>query len=483
MVLINDVLDFSKIEAEKLILHNEDFDLEHMLNDIVLLFQPDVLSKDVGLLIDYDIFLPTGFVGDPGRIRQVLTNLIGNAVKFTASGHILIRVVGLPQGETGNFRVHITVEDTGPGIPADMVEYIFGEFNQVEDEKNRKFEGTGLGLAITRQLIDLMGGEIWVDSEFGKGSSFGFHITMAASDGAKPEPDSLPDWVLRLVIVGENSPAAGILSKQIAALGTKVATPTWEEFAAGPGAQPGDIVVVEAAGSGDTAKNVVQHVAESRIAARVIVMQSDRAGELDFSEPFVTVMRGQVARKTLIRAIVAIDMPDDARVEADAVKEAPKDKIPSVATRRMRILAAEDNKTNRLVFSKLVRNLNIELEFAENGLEAVEKWESFQPDLVFMDISMPQMDGKDATRRIREIEAQGPERHTPIVALTAHAMSGDADDILAAGLDYYLTKPLRKAAIFERIAEAAPKDVLPVFEEDLPAVAAPEQPNHAHEPL
>ena len=129
-----------------------------MLNDIVLLFQPDVLSKDVGLLIDYDIFLPTGFVGDPGCIRQVLTNLIANAVKFTASGHILIRVVGLPQGETGNFRVHITVEDTGPGIPADMVEYIFGEFNQVEDEKNRKFEGTGLGLAITRQLIDLMGG-------------------------------------------------------------------------------------------------------------------------------------------------------------------------------------------------------------------------------------------------------------------------------------------------------------------------------------
>lgn len=140
----------------------------------------------------------------------------------------------------------------------------------------------------------------------------------------------------------------------------------------------------------------------------------------------------------------------------------------------MRILAAEDNKTNRLVFSKLVRNLNIELEFAENGLEAVEKWESFQPDLVFMDISMPEMDGKDATRRIREIEAQGPKRHTPIVALTAHAMSGDDAEILAAGLDFYLTKPLRKAAIFERIAEASPKDVMPVFEEEVPAVAAPE---------
>ena len=121
LVLINDVLDFSKIEAEKLVLHNEVFDLEHMLNDIVMLFQPDVLGKDVDLLIDYDIFLPTAFVCDPGRVRQVLTNLIGNAVKFTASGHILIRVVGLPQGETGKFRVHVTIEDTGPGIPADVV--------------------------------------------------------------------------------------------------------------------------------------------------------------------------------------------------------------------------------------------------------------------------------------------------------------------------------------------------------------------------
>ena len=474
LVLINDVLDFSKIEAEKLILHDEIFDLEHMLKDIVLLFQPDVLAKDVGLLIDFDIFLPTSFVGDPGRVRQVLTNLIGNAVKFTASGHILIRVVGLPENETGKFRVHITVEDTGPGIPADMVEYIFGELNQVEDEMNRKFEGTGLGLAITRQLIDLMGGEIWVDSEFGKGSSFGFHITMAASDGAKSEPDMLPDWVSRLIIVGEDSPAASILSKQIAALGTKVATPSWQEFAAGPGAQPGDIVVVEAQGSGDTARNVVQHVGASGVAIRVIVMHAGTVDALNFSEPFVSVLNGQVARKALIRAIAAVDMPDEVQVAPEVAPEAPKNDSPAVAARQMRILAAEDNKTNRLVFSKLVRNLNIELEFAENGLEAVEKWESFQPDLVFMDISMPEMDGKDATRRIREIEAQGPERHTPIVALTAHAMSGDDAEILAAGLDFYLTKPLRKAAIFERIAEASPKDVMPVFEEEVPAVAAPE---------
>ncbi|MFV2003527.1 MAG: response regulator, partial [Paracoccaceae bacterium] len=134
--------------------------------------------------------------------------------------------------------------------------------------------------------------------------------------------------------------------------------------------------------------------------------------------------------------------------------------------RKMRILAAEDNKTNRLVFSKLVRKLNIELEFAENGRIAVQKWQSFQPDLVFMDISMPEMDGKQATREIRALEASDASRHTPIVALTAHAMAGDDDEIMAAGLDHYLTKPLRKAAIFERIRGATPNGVVAVFDAD-----------------
>ena len=300
------------------------------------------------------------------------------------------------------------------------------------------------------------------------------------------------------MIVGTANPATEILCKQFAALGTKVTTPSWEEFAAGPAMQRGDVVVIEAGQTCDIAKNVVRHVGDSSLVAPVIVLRSDVAPKLEIAEPFVTVLSGQVSRKTLIGVIVALDMPrdvpkpdvpdtdvldmpKDGQIAAVGAQDtgAPKETESAVATRQMRILAAEDNKTNRLVFSKLVRNLNIELEFAENGVEAVQKWESFQPDLVFMDISMPQMDGKEATRRIREIEAQGPKRHTPIVALTAHAMSGDDVEILAAGLDHYLTKPLRKAAIFERIADAAPQDVLPVFEDDAPAVAAPGKPQTA----
>ncbi|WP_417274078.1 ATP-binding protein [Celeribacter halophilus] len=176
--LINDILDYSKIEASKLSLHPEPFDLERCIQDVMMLLQPTAAQKGVDLIIDYDMFMPTVFMGDQGRMRQVLTNLIGNAVKFTPAGHVIVRVVGLPEENSTRQCIHVSVEDSGIGIAPDMIEHVFGEFNQVEGAHNRKFEGTGLGLAITRQLVQLMGGEIWVDSEEGVGSCFGFRLTM-----------------------------------------------------------------------------------------------------------------------------------------------------------------------------------------------------------------------------------------------------------------------------------------------------------------
>ncbi len=157
LVIINDVLDYSKIEAEKLVLHPEPFDLERCIHELIMLMQPKARDQGLEILLDYDLFLPTQFIGDPGRLRQVLTNLMGNAIKFTLKGHVMIRVTGV-QDEGGTAQVHITVEDTGIGIPEDKVKHVFGEFNQVDDEHNRRFEGTGLGLAISQQLIHLMGG-------------------------------------------------------------------------------------------------------------------------------------------------------------------------------------------------------------------------------------------------------------------------------------------------------------------------------------
>ncbi|MDP4033038.1 MAG: ATP-binding protein, partial [Pseudorhodobacter sp.] len=181
LVIINDILDYSKIEAERLTLHPEPFDLERTIHEVAMLLQPRARAKGIDLMIDYDMFLPTRFIGDPGRIRQVLTNLVGNAVKFTDQGHVLVRVVG-PEGADGAQQVHITVEDTGIGIAQANLEHVFGEFNQVEDQQNRKFEGTGLGLAISRRLIERMEGAVWVDSELGKGSCFGFRVRLPVSE-------------------------------------------------------------------------------------------------------------------------------------------------------------------------------------------------------------------------------------------------------------------------------------------------------------
>lgn len=339
LVIINDVLDYSRIEAGRLELHAEPFDLEHCLQELVTMMQAGSRDKGLEMLVDYDLFLPARFVGDRGRIRQVLTNLLGNAVKFTKAGHVIARVTGVPAADGGMVELHVGIEDTGIGIPADKVGHIFGEFNQVDDARNRRFEGTGLGLAISERLIGLMGGRLWVESVEGEGSTFGFTLTLPVA----ADPAGMPR-------------------------GSGTAT------------------------TGD-----------------------------DPPEP-----------------------------------------------RAMRVLAAEDNKTNRLVLSKMLKGLDIDLQFAENGADAVALYQGFDPDLVLMDISMPGMDGKEATAHIRRAESESG-RHVPIVAMTAHALSGDREAILAAGLDGFLTKPLKKADIIDQIAAACPPGARPPVPDE-PAV-------------
>ncbi|MBV1868394.1 MAG: response regulator [Marinosulfonomonas sp.] len=456
--LINDVLDFSKIEAAKLVLHSEEFDLERCVHEVVMLLQPTVMEKNLDIIVDYDMFLPAQFIGDPGRIRQVLTNLVGNAVKFTSEGHVLIRLVGLPEGESGAFRLHVTVEDTGIGIPANMIDHIFGEFNQVEDEKNRKFEGTGLGLAITRQLIDLMGGEIWAESEPGEGASFGFHVTLNSATGAIPKPETPPAWVKRVILVDGKNPAAEIFRIQLSQLEMPYLHHDTTNGGKIDQLGPGDVLIIDSCNSADKRKAGLKIGATAAESVPVFLVQSDRSGDVpDIGRP-ARQLKSPLSRKTLLKALNALPEPAGVIPPEHVV-------LDQTRARKMRILAAEDNKTNRLVFSKLVKALNIELEFAEDGLEAVEKWRAFKPDLIFMDISMPQMDGKEATMEIRKLEAELGLNHTTVVALTAHAMDGDDTEILAAGLDHYLTKPLRKAVIFERIEKETPTEAEPVFAE------------------
>jgi signal transduction histidine kinase/CheY-like chemotaxis protein len=448
LVIINDVLDYSKIEAERLVLHPEPFDLERCIHDVATLLLPAAREKGLTMAVDYDPGLPADFTGDPGRLRQVLTNLVGNAVKFTHAGHVLVSATGRPGERVGTADLRITIEDTGIGVPPDKTAHIFGEFNQVDDDRNRRYEGTGLGLAISQRLIRLMGGDIWLHSDPGQGSCFGFDLTLPLG-GDWPTPADAP-IAGPVLIVETRAVHRAVLARQLARMGADVLTAaTADEVHAALPLPPALIILGESPPDMEAAP--FDH------GCQVVLATDQRAPDLSgFADPGRVRVLTLPARRQALRALLEIAPPDVA--PGPAVPEPPATGEP--AHRAMRVLAAEDNRTNRLVFSGMVRDLDIDLRFANDGAEAVAAHADFAPDLIFMDISMPAMDGREATRHIRAAE-QGTGRRTPIVALTAHALTGDQDAILKAGLDFYLTKPLQKQAIRARILAACPEDCRP----------------------
>jgi len=467
LVIINDVLDYSKIEADKLTLNAAPFDLEQCIHEILMLLRPSLQDKSIEIQVDFDMFLPTLYVGDAGRMRQILTNLIGNAIKFTNEGHVIIRVVGLATDQEGMTRVHISIEDTGIGIAKNMVGHVFGEFNQVEDERNRKYEGTGLGLAITKQLIELMGGEIWVDSVEGEGSCFGFHVTLPISEPALIAAGHSLKNIKRALVICDQSAGLDILVKQLAVLGVDVVRH-----------KAGDTGIINEAGSFDVAfidmspsnsddqdYPILLNTNVPDLPLVLLKSEHDTTGD----GPAFATLKKPILRFNLFRILQSLDVNNRDKPAGIAPSEMATPPEPvqiEQPMRKMKVLAVEDNRTNQLVFGKMVNNLNIDLVFANNGLEAIEAFQDFKPDMIFMDISMPKMDGKEATRIIREIEQEAGLNRIPIVALTAHAMTGDDTEILAAGLDFYLTKPLRKAAICDKVIELAPAGVLQIMPEE-----------------
>ena len=458
LVIINDILDYSKIEAERLTLHPEPFDLERTIHEVMMLLQPRAREKGLDLMIDFDMFLPTRYIGDPGRLRQVLTNLLGNAVKFTETGHVLIRVVGL-EGEQGQQQLHVTVEDTGIGIAPDNLEHVFGEFNQVESQSNRKFEGTGLGLAITQRLIERMEGAVWVDSELGKGSCFGFRLTLpVAEEAAAPR---LPISIKRVLVVDDQFINRTILERQLVPCGIGVTLCRSGADALETLASDGafDVVLTDHDMPDMNGLALATRIRAAGHAMPIVLLSSSLSSGRDGagSEHLAATLQKPILRADLYRRLQALS-------GAEEIVEAPPAVfIPQGERRAMRVLTAEDNRTNQLVFQKMVKDIDIELVFANNGLEAVALFQSYKPDMIFMDISMPEMDGREAARAIRLLE--DGRSHIPIVALTAHAMEGDAESILAAGIDRYMTKPLRKAAITETLADLCPPEARPIHSE------------------
>jgi len=463
LVIINDILDYSKIEAERLTLHPEPFDLERLIHEVAMLLQPRARERGLDMMIDFDLFLPTRFIGDAGRLRQILTNLVGNAVKFTEKGHVLIRIVGI-ETDPGQQQLHISVEDTGIGIPPDQLNHVFGEFNQVESAANRKFEGTGLGLAITKSLIERMEGNVWVDSEFGKGSCFGFRINLPVAEDQIAIPG--PITLKRALVVDVQFINRTILERQLVTCGmqVKLCRSGAEVLAELALRTDYDVLITDHQMPEMNGLQLAETLRERGFTLPIVLFSSNPAAARDGAggNHLAAVLQKPLLRSELYRRLRDLCSPPSAA--------APKPLTAPKGSRLMRVLAAEDNRTNQLVFRKMVKDMRIELTFANNGREAVELFETFQPDLIFMDISMPEMDGKEAARAIRTLE-QTRGGHVPIVALTAHAMEGDDTSILAAGIDQYLTKPLRKTAITEAMTRHCPPDALPVTEAQVVEVA------------
>ncbi len=455
LVIINDILDYSKIEAERLTLHPEPFDLERTIHEIAMLLQPRAREKGIDLLIDFDMFLPTRYVGDPGRLRQILTNLMGNAVKFTEKGHVLVRVVGIENGDLAQ-DLHISVEDTGIGIAPENLDAIFGEFNQVESAANRKFEGTGLGLAITQRLIERMNGAVWVDSEMGKGSCFGFRVVLPIAEDSAPAP--APIAIKRVLAVDDQFINRTILERQLAPCGIAVTLcRSGAEALAALETATFDVVLTDHEMPEMNGLDLTCAIRAKGLDVPIMLLTSNPASARDEDgyQHLASVVQKPILRADLYRRLQGLAGQDVAP---------PAPAVAGQETRLMRVLVAEDNRTNQLVFQKMVREAQIELHFAGNGREAVALFQSFAPDMIFMDISMPEMDGKDAARAIRVLE--GGASHVPIVALTAHAMDGDEVAILESGIDRYMTKPLRKALILDTIVGIAPSFVVPVLGAD-----------------
>lgn len=449
LTIINDVLDYSKIEAGHLALRPEPFDLERLIHETAMLLQPQARAKGIELLTDYDMFLPTRLVGDPGRLRQVLTNLMGNAVKFTEKGHVLVRVVGI-QPFDGTARLHITVEDTGIGIAPEQQARIFDEFTQVDDAANRRYEGTGLGLAITRRLIIRMEGEMWVDSEPGNGSCFGFALTLPVAEEALPA--RVPTSLRRLLLCAGNPTNRTIIERQLAPFGIDLTACRNADEALDRAQSATDAAILLDHGP-DSLDGLALCRALAQMGAlqpRILMVAPDHLPEAEAAR------QAGLLHEVLVKPVLRADLYRALTRQTGST--IPIAATASPQTRRMRVLAAEDNKTNQLVLAKMVRDLDLDLRFADNGRQAVDIWQDFHPDLIFMDISMPELDGCAASNEIRSIE--GGRARVPIIALTAHAMEDDSARFLAAGIDRHLTKPLRKSALVEVLLHFCPPDAV-----------------------
>jgi len=452
--LINDILDFSKIEARKLELETLNFNLHELLDDFAGMMA--LRAHEKGLVLGCVVApeIPPDLCGDPGRLRQILLNLAGNAVKFTAHGEVVIRV-SMDAETASDVRLRFTVRDTGIGIAADKLGKLFTKFTQVDASTTRTYGGTGLGLAIAKQLAEIMGGEAGVQSVVGAGSEFWFTVRLpkALAPVAGPAPVGLQG--ARVLIVDDTPINREIFAGLLTAWGLRTA-----EVADGPAAlsaltearaagDPFALVIVDAqmpGMDGISLARAIQSDANLQTTRMVLCRSLGQTGggpawaESGFMGTVTKPVRRQELREVLEATILGKKTTD---VETGASPGGALDE----RFRKALVLVAEDNITNQQVAVGILKKLGVRAEVAANGAEAVRALASVPYDLVLMDVQMPEMDGFEATRQIRDGRTGVLDHGVPIIAMTANALQGDREACLAAGMDDYLTKPVEPSAL------------------------------------
>ena len=458
--LVNDILDLSKIEANQLHLEKIDFNLRSLIEEAVDIYALKCDEKGIELICQITPDVPAFVNGDPSRLRQIVLNLIGNAVKFTEKGEIVVRV--MPDADHQDpVSLHFSVSDTGIGIPADKLAAIFGSFTQVDSSTTRKYGGTGLGLTISTRLVELMNGRISVQSELGRGSTFSFVVRLEPAREPVQRIFTPPVDIrgMDILIVDDNSTNRLILRETLTAHGAIV-----HEASDGPaalvaferalkerkefrliltdGQMPGmdGFAVAEAikAAGGDV--KTVLMLTSSQLSGDLT-----RARKLGVGAYLVKPVKWSELHKAIQQAFAPAPLESEERVTSGAVEHR--------ASPENRILLVEDTADNRLLVKAYLKDTAYVIDEAENGEVALEEFKNHPYRLVLMDVQMPVMDGHEATRRMRAWEKEHGKAPTPIIALTAHAIKEDVEKSLAAGCTAHLTKPIKKTTLLQAIGE------------------------------
>lgn len=477
--LINGILDLARIESGRLQVEHADFDLSDLIDKTLASFAVRAHSKGLELAARIAPGVPQHLVGDRLRLRQILVNLVGNALKFTEKGEVVLLVENDPEAnEPGHLK--FTLKDTGVGIPADKLDAIFNDFTQVDSSTTRIYGGTGLGLSIVKRLVGLMGGRIWVESEEGKGSTFAFIVGLVpASKTITAKANLIPDLAgLRMLIVDDNATNREIAREMVVSIGALV-----QEAESGPQAiaavreamsngRPFKMILLDMRMPGMDGLEVATRIrAEMQEQAPLILMLSS-----DDLAPQLERMHKSRLDAYLVKPITRRELFDAiARVLAEAratVAVAPESKPATPANAAeippAHILVAEDSPDNRLVISAYLKNTRCIVDFAENGQIAVEKFRRNIYDLVLMDIQMPIMDGHAATRSIRKWEREHDSPHTNIVALTASALDEQEAETREAGCDAHVAKPVKKSTLYGTISRYAAQPLRSIYDARAP---------------